>query len=106
MSASNYAVVHIGSGQYKVAEGQTIKVEKLSLAASEEVIFDKVLLVRNSDDLKIGAPYVSGAKVVAEVVGEGRHKKINILKFKRRKHHMKRQGHRQWFTELKITKIA
>ena len=66
---------------------------------------DRVLLVGNGEDVKIGAPVVEGAKVTAEVVSQGRHDKIRIIKFRRRKHHMKRQGHRQWFTEVKITGI-
>lgn len=64
-----------------------------------------MLLVGNGDDVKIGAPVVEGAKVTAEVVSQGRHDKIRIIKFRRRKHSMKRQGHRQWFTEVKITGI-
>jgi len=65
----------------------------------------RVLLIGNGDDVQIGAPVVDGAKVVAEVVSQGRHDKVRIIKFRRRKHHMKRQGHRQWFTEVKITGI-
>lgn len=61
--------------------------------------------IGNGDDVKIGAPVVDGAKVTAEVVAQGRHDKVTIIKFRRRKHHMKRQGHRQWFTEVKITGI-
>jgi large subunit ribosomal protein L21 len=64
-----------------------------------------VLLVSNGDDVKVGAPVVEGAKVTAEVVAHGRGDKVTILKFRRRKHHMKRAGHRQWFTEVKITGI-
>ncbi|MAS24619.1 MAG: 50S ribosomal protein L21 [Oceanospirillaceae bacterium] len=101
-----YAVVVTGGKQYRVEEGQTLKVEKLEVATGESVDLEKVLLIGNGDDVKIGAPVVEGAKVVAEVVAHGRHKKVKILKFKRRKHHMKQMGHRQWFTELKITSIA
>ena len=72
---------------------------------SEMCIRDSVLLVGNGDDVTIGAPVVEGAKVSAEVVSQGRHDKVTIIKFRRRKHHMKRQGHRQWFTEIKITGI-
>ena len=82
-----------------------LKVEKLEVATGESVTFDRVLLIGNGDDVKIGAPVVDGAKVVAEVVSQGRHDKVTIIKFRRRKHHMKRQGHRQWFTEIKITGI-
>ncbi|MBY4677923.1 50S ribosomal protein L21 [Marinobacterium arenosum] len=100
-----YAVIVTGGKQYRVQEGQTLKVEKLSAEAGSSVEFDRVLLVGNGDDVKVGAPVVEGAKVAAEVVSHGRGKKVQILKFKRRKHHMKRQGHRQWFTEVKITGI-
>src|SRR5690606_1927769 len=102
---SMYAVIVTGGKQYKVAEGEFLKVEKLEVATGESVTFDRVLLVGNGDDVKIGAPVVDGAKVVAEVVSQGRHDKVTIIKFRRRKHHMKRQGHRQWFTEIKITGI-
>lgn len=101
-----YAVVVTGGKQYRVEEGQTLKVEKLEVATGEKIELEKVLLVGNGDDVKIGDPAVKGAKVVAEVVAHGRHKKVKIIKFKRRKHHMKQMGHRQWFTELKITSVA
>ncbi|MCL7461940.1 50S ribosomal protein L21 [Pseudomonas sp. NW5] len=100
-----YAVIVTGGKQYKVAEGEFLKIEKLDVATGESIAFDKVLLVGNGDDVKIGAPVVEGAKVTAEVINQGRHDKIRIIKFRRRKHHMKRQGHRQWFTEIKITGI-
>ena len=101
-----YAVIVTGGKQYRVQEGQTLKVEKLAVEAGSSLEFDRVLLVGNGDDIKVGAPVVEGAKVAAEVVTHGRGKKVSILKFKRRKHHMKRQGHRQWFTEVKITGIS
>jgi large subunit ribosomal protein L21 len=100
-----YAVIVTGGKQYKVAEGEFLKIEKLDVATGESVAFDQVLLVGNGDDVKIGAPVVAGAKVTAEVIAQGRHDKVRIIKFRRRKHHMKRQGHRQWFTEIKITGI-
>ncbi|WP_286240327.1 50S ribosomal protein L21 [Neptuniibacter sp. QD29_5] len=101
-----YAVIVSGGKQYRVQEGETLKLEKLQAEAGANVEFDRVLLVGNGDDIKIGAPVVDGAKVTAEVVQHGRAKKVEIIKFKRRKHHMKRQGHRQWFTEVKITGIS
>ena len=100
-----YAVIVTGGKQYKVAEGDTLKVGKIEQPTGESIVFDNVLLVGNGDDVKIGAPVVEGAKVTAEVVNQGRHDKIRIIKFRRRKHSMKRQGHRQWFTEIKITGI-
>jgi len=101
----SYAVIVTGGKQYKVAEGEFLKVEKLEVATGESVTFDRVLLVANGEEVTIGAPVVAGAKVVAEVVSQGRHDKVRIIKFRRRKHHMKRMGHRQWFTEIKITGI-
>ena len=100
-----FAVIVSGGKQYSVQEGQTLKVEKLAVEAGSSVDFDRVLLVSNGDDVKVGAPVVEGAKVSAEVVSHGRGDKVKIIKFRRRKHHMKRQGHRQWFTEVKITGI-
>ncbi|MFW1677264.1 50S ribosomal protein L21 [Pontibacter sp. JAM-7] len=100
-----YAVIVSGGKQYRVQEGQTLKLEKLQAEAGANVEFDRVLLVGNGDDVKVGAPVVEGAKVTAEVVQTARAKKVEIIKFKRRKHHMKHQGHRQWFTEVKITGI-
>src|SRR5690554_2510361 len=101
-----FAVIVSGGKQYRVQEGQTLKLEKLAVEAGSSVEVDRVLLVGNGDDVKVGAPVVEGAKVAAEVVGHGRGDKVTIIKFRRRKHHMKRQGHRQWFTEVKITGIS
>ena len=101
-----FAVIVSGGKQYRVQEGQTLKVEKLIAEAGANVDFDRVLLVSNGDDIKVGAPVVDGAKVSAEVVSHGRGDKVKIVKFRRRKHSMKRQGHRQWFTEVKITGIS
>ncbi len=101
-----FAVIVSGGKQYRVQEGQTLKLEKLAAEAGSSVEFDRVLLVGNGDDIKVGAPVVDGAKVAAEVVSHGRGDKVTIVKFRRRKHHMKRQGHRQWFTEVKITGIS
>ena len=101
----SYAVIVTGGKQYKVAEGEFLTIEKLEVATGESVTFDRVLLVANGEEVTIGAPVVAGAKVVAEVVSQGRHDKVRIIKFRRRKHHKKRMGHRQWFTEIKITGI-
>jgi len=101
-----YAVVVTGGKQYRVAEGDTLRVELLDAEQGSTVSLDQVLLVANGDDIKVGTPTVSGAKVEAEVVSHGRAKKIKIIKFRRRKHHRKQQGHRQYFTELKITGIS
>ncbi|MGC8121948.1 50S ribosomal protein L21 [Marinobacter sp. VGCF2001] len=100
-----YAVIVSGGKQHRVKEGETLKLEKLEVETGASVDFDRVLLVADGDDVKVGAPVVDGAKVTAEVVSHGRHDKVQIIKFRRRKHSMKRQGHRQWFTEVKITGI-
>lgn len=100
-----YAVIKSGGKQHRVVEGETLKLEKIDAATEATIEFDEVLLVGEGGDVKIGAPVVEGAKVTAEVIAHGRHKKVKIVKFKRRKHHMKQMGHRQWFTEIKITGI-
>ena len=101
-----YAVIKTGGKQYRVTEGEILKVEKLDVAAGESLDISDVLLIVNGEELKVGAPVIEGAKVTAEAVSHGRGPKIRIIKFKRRKHHRKQMGHRQWFTELKITGIA
>ncbi len=100
-----YAVVKTGGKQYRVAPGQILKLEKLAGEPGSQVELDEVLLLADGEDIKVGTPLVTGAKVSAEVIEQGRHKKIKILKFKRRKHHMKRMGHRQSYTKVKITDI-
>ena len=101
-----YAVIQTGGKQYRVSEGLTLKVEKLNVAEGDSVELDKVLMLANGDDIKVGTPYIDGGKVTATVKSHGRGKKVKIIKFRRRKHHMKRQGHRQSYTELEITGIA
>jgi large subunit ribosomal protein L21 len=100
-----YAVVVTGGKQYRVEQGSKVRVEKLSGEAGSTVTLDQVLMVGDGSDIKVGTPTVDGASVTAEIVGQGRGKKVDIIKFRRRKHHMKRQGHRQAYTELKITGI-
>ncbi len=101
-----YAVIQTGGKQYRVGAGDRLKIEKLNAAEGDMVAFDKVLLIRSDEGIKTGTPYVEGSKVTARVIAHGRHQKINIIKFKRRKHHMKRQGHRQDYTEIQITAIS
>ena len=101
-----YAVIKTGGKQYRVSEGDTLRVEKLDGGAGETIEFDQVLAVGEGADLKVGAPYVEGGKVTATVKEQGRGKKVEIIKFRRRKHHMKKMGHRQSYTELEITGIA
>lgn len=100
-----YAVIETGGKQYKVTEEQVIKIEKLEQAVGDKVEFDKVLLVNKDSKSKIGTPHVNGSKVTATVLSHGRDKKVNIIKFRRRKHSQSQMGHRQWFTELKIENI-
>lgn len=101
-----YAVIETGGKQYRVTEGQYLKVEKLDLEEGASVEIDKVLMVANGDDVKVGAPYVAGGKVTAKVKSTGRGKKVMIIKFRRRKHSRKTQGHRQSYTEIEITGIS
>ena len=101
-----YAVVVTGGKQYRVEQGSKVRVEKLSGEAGSTVTLDQVLMVGDGSDIKVGTPNVDGASVTAEIVGQGRGKKVEIIKFRRRKHHMKRQGHRQAYTEIKITGIS
>lgn len=100
-----HAVIVSGGKQHRVRAGELLKVEKLALELGASVVFDQVLMVSDGETIRIGAPYVAGTVVQAEVVTQGRLEKIRIIKMKRRKHHMKRQGHRQSYTELKITEI-
>lgn len=100
-----YAVIKTGGKQYKVAQGDILRVEKLSADVGTSIDFNDVLLVADKENIKIGTPQVPGGKVLATVQEHGRGKKIKIIKFKRRKHHCKRMGHRQYFTDVKITSI-
>lgn len=100
-----FAIVETGGKQYRVQEGLQIKVEKLDVEPAQEITLDKVLVLGEGGEVKIGTPYVEGAKVVCEVLGHGRGKKIIVFKKKRRKGYRKKQGHRQWFTALKIKEI-
>ena len=101
-----YAVIVTGGKQYRVSEGDVIKVEKIVADEGASIDLDKVLLIANGEDIKTGAPYIEGGKVSATVESHGRGDKVKIIKFRRRKHHRKQMGHRQHYTELKITGIA
>lgn len=101
-----YAVIKTGGKQYRVAAGETLKIESLEAEVGNTVSFDDVLLVANGDTIKVGSPRIDGGVVKAEVVAHGRGDKIRIVKHRRRKHYHKEQGHRQNFTEVKITEIA
>ena len=101
-----YAVIKTGGKQYRVAEGQTLKVEKLEVEEGASVEFDTVMMLADGDQIQVGAPFVEGARVTATVKSQGRGPKIRIIKFRRRKHYFKRQGHRQGYTELRINGIS
>lgn len=101
-----YAVIRTGGKQYRVSEGSTLKVEKIDAEAGATVELDQVLMLADGDDVRLGTPYVEGGRVTATVRGHGRGGKVKIIKFRRRKHHMKRQGHRQAYTELEVTGIS
>jgi large subunit ribosomal protein L21 len=100
-----YAIIETGGKQYKVSEGDIIRVEKLNVDEKEAVKFEKVLSVVNGDEVKFGTPFVEGASVDAAVNGHGKGKKIIVFKYKPKENYRRKQGHRQPFTELKIEKI-
>lgn len=100
-----YAVIETGGKQYRVAPGQTLKVERLPAEAGAEIAFDKVLLVADGENVRVGTPYLEGGRVTARVKAQGRHRKITVIKFKRRKNYKRTRGHRQHYTEVEITGI-
>lgn len=99
-----YAIVKTGGKQYRVEEGKKISIEKLDAEVGAEVSFDQVLLV-SGDDLKVGQPFVAGAKVSGKVLEQGKERKIHIFKYKAKSNYRRRQGHRQPFTKVLIEKI-
>ena len=101
-----YAVFATGGKQYRAAPGDRIRVEKLDAEEGAKLELDQVLLIADGDNVTVGEPLVEGGKVEATVVEQGRGKKIKIIKFKRRKQHMKQMGHRQSYTELEIVSVA
>ena len=101
-----YAVIKTGGKQYRVMQGETLRVEKLEADVGAAVTFDQVLLLGEGEGITVGTPLVAGASVVATVKSQGRADKVRIIKFRRRKHHMKQQGHRQYYTEVEITSIS
>lgn len=101
-----YAVIATGGKQYLVHKGDQIQVEKLGLDPGKEIEFDQVLLLADGEEVSIGTPYIEGSKVTAEVQKNARAKKIDVIKFKRRKQYMKRMGHRQHYTQVTITDIS
>lgn len=101
-----YAIVATGGKQYRVKEGEKLRVEKLPGEVGETIELGEVLLIGEGEDIKVGAPFLDGAKVTATVASVGRADKVKIIKFRRRKHHRKQMGHRQSYTEIEITGIT
>ena len=100
-----FAIVETGSKQYRVAPGDVIQVEKLPVEEGAQVELDRVLCVAQDQDVRVGTPYLEGVKVKAQVLRHGKGRKIIVMKYKKRKNYRRKKGHRQLFTELKITEI-
>lgn len=100
-----FAIIDTGGKQYKVSPGDKIKVEKLDNQAGEAIVFDKVLLSSDGEKVSIGSPYIDGAKVEAKILKQGRNKKVIVFKYSSKTRYRKKKGHRQFFTEVEITKI-
>lgn len=101
-----YAVIKTGGKQYTVKEGDVLKIEMLPGDVGKIIEFTDVLMLADGDTVTCGTPFVAKALVKAEVMDHGRHKKVKIIKFRRRKHHMKQMGHRQYYSQIKITAIS
>ena len=101
-----YAVIATGGKQYRVAEGDVVRIEKLPAEPGATVEFDKVLVLGAGADIKVGKPYVTGGKVTGTVQAHGKGDKVRIVKFRRRKHYLRQGTHRQPYTEVKITGIS
>ena len=100
-----YAVIVTGGKQYKVSEGDTLFIEKLTAEEGDAVTFDQILMIGDGDKVTVGAPQVEGATVEAKVLKNGKAKKIYVFKMKRKKNYRRKKGHRQPFTKIEITKI-
>jgi large subunit ribosomal protein L21 len=100
-----YAVVATGGKQYKVQEGEVLRVEKLTGEVGSEVAFDQVLMLSDGENVKVGQPVLEGVQVKGHIVEQGKHRKIIVFKYKRRKRYRRKQGHRQLFTAVKIDAI-
>ncbi len=101
-----YAVIKTGGKQYRVVAGEKLKIEQITAEPGQEIVISDVLAVGAGETVSVGTPLVAGAAVKATVLAHGRADKVKIFKMRRRKHYQKRQGHRQWFTELFITEIS
>ena len=101
-----FAVFESGGKQHRVSEGEVVRLERLPSGVGESVAFDRVLMVARDDDVALGTPYVDGVSVTGEVVAQGRARKIRVIKFKRRKNYLRRAGHRQHYTDVRITGVT
>ena len=101
-----YAVIRTGGKQYKVAQGDEIKLEKLPGQIGDQVVFDQVLLTSDGENVKLGKPCLEDAKVTGKITRQGRNRKIVVFKFRRRKGYQKKRGHRQYFTLVRIEEIG
>jgi large subunit ribosomal protein L21 len=101
-----FAVFESGGKQHRVSEGDVVRLETLGSEPGDDIVFDRVMLVADGDDVEVGAPFVKDGKVKGEVLNQGRGRKIRIVKFKRRKNYLRRAGHRQGYTEVRITAIS
>jgi len=101
-----YAVIKSGGKQHRVQPGEVLQLEKLDVETGVTVDFDEVMMIAEGENIQIGAPFVEGGKVSAEVLSHGRAKKVTIVKMRRRKHYRRQAGHRQHYTEVKITDIT
>ena len=101
-----YAVIKTGGKQYRVKQGETLKIETVAGDVGSAIVLDKVLMVGDGDKLSVGKPLLAGASVSATIVSNGRHDKVTIFKMRRRKHYQKHQGHRQNYTEIRIDGIS
>lgn len=101
-----FAVFESGGKQHRVVEGEVVRLERLAGEPGDPVVFDRVLMIAAGDDVVVGEPLVQGGRVSGEVVAQARGRKINVIKFKRRKNYLRRKGHRQDYTDVKITAIS
>lgn len=100
-----FAVIRTGGKQYRVTEGQYLKIENLGIEVGDSITFDQVLLTSDGENLSVGKPYIAGTSVTAEVISNGRAKKVMIIKFKRRQNYRRTKGHRQEYSEVQIKSI-
>jgi large subunit ribosomal protein L21 len=101
-----YAIIKTGGKQHKVSEGERLSIEKINGDKGDRVVFDQVLMVAREGDIRVGTPFVEGAKVTGEIAAQGKAPKIQVFRMKRRKGYHKKTGHRQPMTALKITEIS